>query len=55
MLVVKRKKTNYFQFLYNSYRPVINLKEFAIVNEVIKCLRCKTLKYIKAYPYLHPN
>jgi hypothetical protein len=34
---------------------MIGLKKSTIVNEAIKCLKCSTLKYIKAYQNVHPN
>jgi len=34
---------------------MIGLKELTRVDEAIKCLGYITLKYIKVYPYAHPN
>jgi hypothetical protein len=34
---------------------MINLKESTFIDETIRHLRYKTLKYIKANPYVHPN
>jgi hypothetical protein len=34
---------------------MIDLKELALVNETIWCLRYKTLRYIKVDPYVHLN
>jgi len=34
---------------------MIDLKELFIVDETIKHLRYKTLRYIKANPYVHHN
>ncbi len=34
---------------------MIDLKELFIVDEIIKHLRYKTLRYIKANPYVHHN
>ncbi len=34
---------------------MIDLKELALVNEIIKYLGYKTSKYIKTNPCVHPN
>ncbi len=49
MLVIKRKNNSFvvhLEFIYNRCRPMINLKELALVNETIRHLRYKTSRYI---------
>jgi len=46
---------NSFWIFYNRHRPMINLKESTFINETIRHLKYKTLKYIKGDPYVHPN
>jgi hypothetical protein len=58
MLIVRGKKLSFIihlEFLNNKHRPMIDLKELFIVDETIKHLRYKTLRYIKANPYVHHN
>jgi hypothetical protein len=45
----------HLEFLDIRHKHMINLKKSTLVNESIKRLRYKTLKYIKANPYVHPN
>jgi len=45
----------HLEFLDIRHKHMINLKESTLVDESIKCLRYKTLRYIKANPYVHPN
>jgi hypothetical protein len=45
----------HLEFFDIRHKHIINLKESTLVDESFKCLRYKTLRYIKANPYVHPN
>jgi hypothetical protein len=51
----KKSFVVHFEFFHIRYRPMIDLKELALVNEIIKYLGYKTSKYIKTNPCVHPN
>jgi hypothetical protein len=45
----------HLEFLDIRHKHMINLKESTLVNESIKCLRYKALRYIKENPCVHLN
>jgi hypothetical protein len=56
--LLKRTKLSFIvhlEFLDSRHKHMINLKESTLVDESIKHLRYKTLRYIKANPYVHLN